>query len=857
MNQTQRERLKEALLVLEGLAPGDRRAWMERRLADDPEVLREAESLLAASRQSDGSLLESMVRAPDPAVEQGVPHRIGPYVVEGLLGQGGMCNVYRASLDAPRRREVALKVLSQRWPASDTLGRFEGEAQVIARLDHPNIARLIDVGTDERGQPFIAMDLVDGPSITEYAKLHQLNLAARLDLFVQACRGVQHAHNRGILHRDIKPSNILVAEEGGSPVAKVIDFGVARLLEPHDPIRRTLHGQIVGTVAYMSPEQADPLMPDADIRSDIYSLGVLLYELIAGRNPIDDATLAGLSSSDIHRLLTHRRLEPPSRAAGVAANDLDCVALKAMEVDPNLRYVSAGALAEDVQRFQRGEPILARPPTRRQLIARVVRRNRALTIVAGAAVLFLVVGVLGLGFGLRRALDERDKAEAANKIAETQRQRAERAAAVFDEVTLTLRRLVLTTRQGINAPYIQVLTRGANDFLASPPKSVPVRARVGFTLGQALNQAADRGLAKTLLTKAIDDLQSSDFDRENAPMRDSMLFTSYAMLAGIERTEGSDERAESMWEKAVELGRTLEGVSPTEMLAAQASFADVLAARGDLERAERILQDARARADAGSEGERFKALLDGTLTGVYTKMNRCDDAVRIGTSAFELRSTGRDNARALSIMIGLKLARALLDCNNPQRAEAVAKTVQEMAVETLGAEHVNTLTATQFLLIAKARLGHPEPDGLRQLQDAARRFAGPDGSVAGRAWRSQLAVVELATALEQTEVAIEAAIRTERDVLAARGEASRDLAAVRWELGRALKPSGQRAAADMLEQAWKTFAVDLGSQSLTCRRIASDLAELYDRIGPPETAERWRRAAQGESLPPSQESPGR
>ncbi|MFZ4575135.1 MAG: serine/threonine-protein kinase, partial [Phycisphaerales bacterium] len=254
------ERLKETLLVLDGVPVPQRREWAARRLADDPALLKELLSLLGAAENSPAPLPDPLVVASQHATSRHVlPQRIGPYTVEAVLGQGGMSNVYRAFQIEPVRRTVAVKVLRAGPWAQELLTRFQIERDSIAKMAHQNIAKLLDAGTDDTGSPYIAMDLVDGPSITEYVRLHQLPISERLTLFLEVCKGVQHAHDRGILHRDIKPSNVLVAEEDGRPVPKVFDFGLAKLLTP-DPVApgQTMVGQVLGTLAYMSPEQADP-----------------------------------------------------------------------------------------------------------------------------------------------------------------------------------------------------------------------------------------------------------------------------------------------------------------------------------------------------------------------------------------------------------------------------------------------------------------------------------------------------------------------------------------------------------------------------------------------------------------------
>ncbi|MBY0263512.1 MAG: serine/threonine protein kinase, partial [Phycisphaerales bacterium] len=373
MSDHRLERLKETLLLAESVAPSRRRAWIAQQLADDPALRDECLSLNEAL--SDGPPLSPAVGG----MQTAFPHAdgvIGPYRLVGLLGSGGMANVFHAHQSAPLDRSVALKVLRITDPTGRMLRRLEAERDLLSMLEHPHIARLLDAGMSREGQLYLAVELVDGIPITEFVTLHRVDLRARIELMLQVCAGVQHAHDRGVLHRDLKPSNVLVTMEDGEPVAKVIDFGVARLLRHEPPgSRATVDGQVIGTLGYMSPEQANPHMSDVDVRSDVYSLGVIMHELIAGVRPFDDEVFNDKSSTEIFDLLrTARPPGPALRAKAVTRGtdpagqqdvpaELDCITRKCLEPDPGHRYSSVRALADDLTRFLRGEVISARPPT--------------------------------------------------------------------------------------------------------------------------------------------------------------------------------------------------------------------------------------------------------------------------------------------------------------------------------------------------------------------------------------------------------------------------------------------------------------------------------------------------------------
>jgi len=358
--------------------------------------------------------------------EQERPERIGPYRILDILGEGGMAVVYLAAQTEPVKRQVALKILKPGMDTKQIVARFESERQALAVLDHPGIAKIFDGGVTESGRPYFVMERVHGMPITDYCDAHRLNTQERVGLFVEVCSAVQHAHHKGLIHRDLKPSNLLVGVVDGRPQVKVIDFGIAKAATPTMTERTqfTRVGQIIGTPQYMSPEQADTSGLDVDTRTDIYSLGVVLYEMLVGTVPLD---LAQIGDQAMRLALRERdpakpstritelgdTLEEVAKARRTDANtlkrqlqgDLDWVVMQAIEKDRTHRYETANALAVECQRFLKHEPVLARPPSAGYLLQRFVRRNRLVVMAGSVTIAAIVAGAVAATLGFLRATE--------------------------------------------------------------------------------------------------------------------------------------------------------------------------------------------------------------------------------------------------------------------------------------------------------------------------------------------------------------------------------------------------------------------------------------------------------------------
>jgi eukaryotic-like serine/threonine-protein kinase len=443
-------------VALELADPAGRAAFLDRECAGDTGLRARLERLLSAHGQAKnffGDCRPALALA-EPgdvvgettSVEVELGKQIGPYKLLQKIGEGGCGVVYMAVQEKPVRRKVALKIIKLGMDTKSVIARFEAERQALALMDHPNIARVLDAGATETGRPYFVMDLVNGIRITSYCDERQLDTRQRLELFIQVCHAIQHAHQKGVIHRDIKPSNILVTLHDGVPVSKVIDFGIAKAIEEKltDKTLFTMHGHFIGTPAYMSPEQADYSGLDIDTRSDIYSLGVLLYELLTGKTPFEQSELLASGLDEMRRTLREREphrpstkldtmpnteltmtaqrrhIEPPKLHL-LLAGDLDWIVMKALEKDRNRRYETANGLGMDIQRYLNDEPVIARPPSRWYRFQKLAQRNRGVFVAVFAVSVALVIGLGTSTWLFLKELEMRRRAVAAEQQSERAR----------------------------------------------------------------------------------------------------------------------------------------------------------------------------------------------------------------------------------------------------------------------------------------------------------------------------------------------------------------------------------------------------------------------------------------------------
>jgi serine/threonine protein kinase/tetratricopeptide (TPR) repeat protein len=586
--------------ALEQGSPGDRARYLEGACAGDAELRRRVERLLGAHLKV-GSFLElpvagTAVTVESPAHEE-VGATIGPYRLLQKIGEGGMGAVFMAEQTHPVRRMVALKLIKPGMDSRQVIARFAAEQQALALMEHPNIAKVLDAGTAESGRPYFVMELVKGVPITRYCDEQHLTPRQRLELFIPVCQAVQHAHQKGIIHRDLKPSNVLIALYDGKPVPKVIDFGVAKAAGSKltDQTLFTAFGQMLGTVEYMSPEQAGLNQLDIDTRSDIYSLGVMLYELLTGTTPLEHRRVIEVALLDVLRLVREEEVQRPStrlstaeQLASISANrglepkklsllvrgELDWIVMRALEKDRNRRYETVSGLARDVERYLQDETVEACPPSAAYRFRKFVRRHKTAVAIGSALGVFALLTVAGLLANNRLVTREKNQKEAALVRALQEKQRADQnlvraRQAVSKYLTLTannellreadfteLRRNLLESA----LPFFQEFVEQKKD----DPALEAERGRAYGELGLLREDLGDldQALAAHEQRRAIFDRLATEFPSKPSYLQE--LANTYRNAGNLQLSGNAHVEAESSFRRAIALLEPLTSQYPSE-----------------------------------------------------------------------------------------------------------------------------------------------------------------------------------------------------------------------------------------------------------------------------------------------------
>ncbi|HUG66891.1 MAG TPA: protein kinase [Pirellulaceae bacterium] len=547
------QRAKEIFVELVRSVPSDE--WelrLDAACGGDRE-LRDRVSALLRAHVEPGSFLEQpavAVASLSPTIDQPITERpgtvIGRYKLLEQIGEGGFGVVFMAEQQEPVRRKLALKIIKPGMDTKEVIARFEAERQALAIMDHPNIAKVLDAGATESGRPFFVMELVRGISITDFCDQNSLTTRERLELFASVCQAVQHAHQKGVIHRDIKPSNVLVTMHDDKPVPKVIDFGVAKATNQQLTERTffTRFAQMIGTPLYMSPEQAQMSGLDVDTRSDIYSLGVLLYELLTGTTPFDQKRIREAAYDELLRIIreeeppkpslristlaetlpsvaAHRKLEPKKLSA-LVRGELDWIVMKALEKDRVCRYETANGFAADIERYLKDEPVEACPPSAAYRFRKFARRNKALLSTAAAIGIALLLGVTGTTWQAVRATRAEGVAKTERELAEQERDRALEAEQLAND---RLTRLTETQR----AAQIEEQAR-VNRGLGNREKAEQ------FLLQAIAIRRTVQGFAHPDTGRAIQELGRMYLEQERYEEREALLKALYAVQPDLGST---------------------------------------------------------------------------------------------------------------------------------------------------------------------------------------------------------------------------------------------------------------------------------------------------------------------------------
>jgi non-specific serine/threonine protein kinase/serine/threonine-protein kinase len=531
----------------------------------------------------------------------GPSEHIGPFRILQVLGEGGMGVVYEAEQTEPIHRRVALKVVKADVPTREVVARFEVERQALAVMSHESIAKVLDAGTSETGRPYFVMELVRGVPISDYCDEHRLSTRQRIELFIPVCRAVQHAHHKGVIHRDLKPSNVLVTEADGRPLPKIIDFGVAKAIGQHltEKTLVTVYGQAMGTPAYMSPEQAEMSGLDVDTRTDVYSLGVMLYELLVGRLPVDPQEL-GLQG--FMTRLVMRAADPPPPSAKLTTlerereplarlrstdpeshrrqlrGELDWIVMRAMEQDRNRRYDTANGLALDLARYLADESVQARPPTTTYRIRKFARRHRVGVAAALAVVLALLSGSVAATVGLVRAT----RAEA----------RAHEEAATAQQVSQFLVGLFKVsdpgTARGNAITARAILDSGAKKIETDLVGQPLVQARLMNTIGDVYAALGLYPEAERLLRQSLD-RRERQLGPGAVEVGDNLT-----SLGRLYRSQGRYADAEAALTRAVQLVQRASGPEDPRNVPSMTALVELYRLQGRYPEAESLLKRALA-----------------------------------------------------------------------------------------------------------------------------------------------------------------------------------------------------------------------------------------------------------------------
>jgi eukaryotic-like serine/threonine-protein kinase len=737
MTPAQRARARDLFQQLLDLSEGQQAIRLESECPDDPEVRAHVLEMLREDRAAGGADFEPLVSPMDAsqlaaAIAESPGMAIGPYRIVRVLGEGGFGTVFLAEQSGPIKREVALKVVKLGMDTRQVIARFHRERQAMALLDHPNIAKVYDAGATESGRPYFAMEVCPGEPLTKYCDASRLTIEQRIAIFCTVCRAVHHAHQRSLIHRDLKPSNILVADVDGNPVPKVIDFGIAKAMRQdlRAGTMLSVQQQFIGTPEYTSPEQAQG-ESDVDTRSDVYSLGVLLYELLTGETPVPSETLRKGNGKSLQQIILESaviapstrlqtgtdggtrastlRATEPSRLRTQLRRDLDWVVLRAIEKDRERRYGSVAELEQDLERYLRGEAVLAAPPSTWYALRKSARRHRSVVV---AATLVLAALLLGLAGTLSQAREARKEAAAA-RAAEASQTRLAQAEAERSRELQQVAEFQAEMLRSLDASTIG--DNLASDMRAQLIKNLEVD-QVPEADGESLLAAFDEAVLRLNTT----DVASNLLDREilkpsiraidenfvNQPRARGLLHANVAAsFAALSM------RPEALGEYRSAVQSLSEGLGPDnpQVLAVQLDELMMLTAMDDLQAIQTLSGDLLERAQrALDESDPLRLSIERQWATTLRKLGRLDESLEFHQAVLarcqRLLPPGSDVTNKSMA----RTARALVDLARYDEAESLAHQAVTSAVQSFGLTHDDTLPIKFVLAEVQSKSGKNE-----------------------------------------------------------------------------------------------------------------------------------------------------
>jgi eukaryotic-like serine/threonine-protein kinase len=744
MSAENRQQVRRVFMEVAGLPEADRGAELVRACGGDAVLRAGVETLLRADRDAGGFMGSptAVVRnagatiSPTPAEQPG--EMIGRYRLLEPIGEGGFGSVWMAEQREPVKRRVALKIIKLGMDTRQVIARFEAERQALAMMDHPNIAKVLDAGATETGRPYFVMEYIRGVPILEHCDTEKLDTKARLELFSSVCHAIQHAHQKGIIHRDIKPSNVLVTMHDGVALPKVIDFGIAKATGSELTVKTlfTEHRQMIGTPAYMSPEQAEMSGLDIDTRSDIYALGVLLYELLTGTTPFDSEELMSKGFAEMMRII--REVEPAKPSTRLSSlgdtgartaqqrdmgdirklglnlrGDLDWIVMKCLEKDRTRRYETANGLAADIQRHMNDEPVTAGPPGAAYRLRKFAKRNRAQVIAGGIVAGALVLGVVGTTAGMVWALNESTKATLAAESETKARKAAER---ISEFMTAALRagdaemsgREGGTEGAGRDMTILAAMDSAIKDVDSGRFKDDPeTEAGVRTTIGIILRSNGKYDQAKPLLEQALA-VRERLFKGD-----DLMVAGSLFNLAEVYRAQGQYAQAEPLYTRALAIREKILGPDHSSVAQCLNSLAALYRAQGHYAQAEPLFTRALAiyeRALGPDDAEVAHTL--NSMAVFYKVQGRYAQAEPLYTRALEIyeRAFGPDHP---AVANGLSNRANLYNSNPDQFAQAEPLLLRALAIreKAFGPDHPGVaMTLNNLGALYMRQGGHAEAE---------------------------------------------------------------------------------------------------------------------------------------------------